>query len=203
MNVRLQTTMSFIAGVYYDNELRMNNYKITLNLLTGTENNHEQNIALDRVRYFVYNQLPHSVFINQIYQDKCQALLTADVKISNLPEEPVDQIIGIMLFSKLNAIMEDRMLLTEIEISSDLGDGIIYFHNDEESIGPFELSGWWNNNDSSYCDLRNITNNKVVELPGELSWKDLKLNWTNKDNTVIIDTENKVLFADFSKDETR
>lgn len=203
MNVRLQTTMTFIAGVYYDNELRMNNYKITLNLLTGTENNQEQNIALERLRYFVYNQLPHSVFVNQAYQDECQSLLTAGVRICNLPEEPVDQIIGIMLFCKLNAIMEDRMLLTEIEISSDLGDSIIYFHNDEESIGPFKLNGWWNATDSSYCDLGNITNTKVVELASELSWKDLKLNWVNEDHTITIDTENKVLFADFAKDETR
>jgi hypothetical protein len=33
------------------------------------------------------------------------------INVTTLPEEPVDQIIGMMLYYKLNAIMEGRMIV--------------------------------------------------------------------------------------------
>lgn len=201
MNVRLKYTTKFTAGIFYDGELQMNNYTVHLKMITVTTDGEDQNIALDRVKYFIHNQLGHSVFINGADQEQCQALLAAGVRISNLPEEPVDQIIGMMMYSKLNAIMEDRIVLAEIELSSEMGDNVVYCHCDEEPLGPIELPGWWNESDTSHCDLSSFQNKKIVSIASELNWKDLRLNWTDDDVT-INEGDNTVLFANFKKDET-
>jgi hypothetical protein len=163
----------------------------------------DHNIALDRIKFFIHNQLAHSVFINSADVDRCQRLISAGIKITNLPEEPVDQIIGIMLYCKLNAILENRMIIDEIEICSELGENIVYLHNDQDAQGPFAEQGWWSESDFVHCDLSLLDTDKTVALHhiGD-SWRELGLNWN--DSVIInINNDNKVVFADFAKDETK
>jgi hypothetical protein len=202
MNVRLQYETGFTAGIFYSGQMMMNNYRLSLDIITVSSEVDDHNIALDRIKFFIHNQLSHSVFINSSDTDRCQKLISAGLKITNLPEEPVDQIVGMMLYCKLNAIVDDCLAVYQIKISSELGDNIVYFHSDDESLGPLENPGWYNVNDTSHCDLTNL-DLKVVDIQQRLSWKDLGLSWkTNqvKDNS---NKDNTVLFADFTKDETR
>jgi hypothetical protein len=203
MNVRLQYDTVFTAGIFYGGQLMMNNYRLKLDIITISSEVDDHNIALDRMKFFIHNQLSHSVFINSADTDRCQKLISAGIKITNLPEEPVDQIIGIMLYCKLNAMVDDCLAVHQITISSELGDNIAYFHCDDESLGPLETPGWYTNNDTSHCDLANFEI-KVVDIQQRLSWKDLGLSW--KINQATEDNnskDNTVLFADFTKDETR
>ena len=203
MNVRLQYSTTFTAGIFYAGELRMNNYRVNLHLTTGNAVGDEHNVALDRVKYFLHNQITSSVFINKENLSGCQALTAAGIRITTIPEEPVDQVIGIMLYCKLNAIMEQRIIITEIELASELGDSIVYMHNNLENLGPIEDSGWWHNSDPTHVDSAVIDVDNVVPMNYSSSWKELGLAW----DTVIVDqaddSDNKVVFADFSKDDTR
>jgi len=36
MNVRLQYSLEFLAGIYFEDQLQMNSYEVNLNLLTKT-----------------------------------------------------------------------------------------------------------------------------------------------------------------------
>lgn len=203
MNVRLKYATTFTAGVFYADQMRMNNYQVKLKLITASESGDDHNIALERIKYFIHNQLNSTIFINSEHAEQCKALAGAGLKITTLPEEPIDQVIGIMLYSKLNAIVEDRMIVFEIEISSDLGDNIIYLHDDEEVQGPFAAYGWWKESDAVHCDLSLFDNNKVIALNhlGAV-WKDVGLNWEQTD-VPTVDDNNIVVFADFTKDETK
>jgi hypothetical protein len=203
MNVRLQYPTTFTAGIFYAGELRMNNYRVNLHLITGEVTGDEHNIALDRIKYFLHNQINSSVFVNRENLSSCQSLTAAGIRVTPIPEEPVDQVIGIMLYCKLNAIMEQRMIITEIELSSELGDSIVYLHNDLENMGPIEDAGWWHDPEPTHVDSAVVDIDNVVPLNYNTSWKELGLAW---DNIVVVrpdDTDNKVVFADFSKDDTR
>lgn len=203
MNVRLRYSTVFTAGIFYADQMRMNNYQVKLHLVTNSEEGDDHNIALDRIKYFLHNQLNSTVFINSAESDQCRAFASAGIKITTLPEEPLDQVIGIMLYCKLNAVLEDRMIIDEIEICSELGENIVYLHNAQDAQGPFANTGWWNEPDSSHCDLTLFDNEKTVPLHHVgASWRDVGLNW---DESVIIDinNDNKVVFADFAKDETK
>jgi hypothetical protein len=204
MNVRLKYSVAFTAGVFYNNQMRMNNYRVVLDLVTISDgSNDDHNIALERIKYFIHNQLDSTIFINRAYESQCQQYMSAGLNVTTLPEEPVDQVIGIMLYSKLNAIMEDRMIVTHIEVSSEMGDNISYMHSDDEHLGPFDSTGWWAESDVVHCDSALIDHSKVVALAQSACWRELNLQWEDTDIVTDVADDNKVLFADFKKDETR
>jgi len=203
MNVRLRYSTVFTAGIFYDDQMRMNNYQVKLHLVTNSEEGDDHNIALDRIKYFLHNQLNSTVFINSAESNQCRAFAAAGIKMTTLPEDPLDQVIGIMLYCKLNAILEDRMIIDEIEICSELGENIVYLHNNQDAQGPFADAGWWQEPDAVHCDLTLFDNEKTVALHHiGAGWRELGLNW---DESIIINVndDNKVVFADFAKDETK
>jgi hypothetical protein len=203
MNVRLRYSTVFTAGIFYADQMRMNNYQVKLHITTNSEEGDDHNIALDRIKYFLHNQLNSTVFINSAESEQCRALAAAGIKLTTLPEDPLDQVIGIMLYCKLNAILENRMLINEIEICSELGENIVYLHNSEDAQGPFADAGWWSEFDAVHCDFALFDNEKTVALHHVgAGWRDLGLNW---DDSIIINVnnDNKVVFADFAKDETK
>ena len=69
MNVRLQYDIEFLAGIYYDNQLQMNSYSASLSLVTRTKDTKSTNVAMDRLKAFVYGELESTVFINQNYHE--------------------------------------------------------------------------------------------------------------------------------------
>ena len=143
MNVRLQYDLEFLAGIYFDDCLQINSYDVSMNLLTKTKDSASTNIAMERLKAFVHGVLESTVFINQTNMERAEFLQLAGCNVTTLPEEPVDQIVGMMLYYKLNAVMEDRMVITNLDIASRLGDGVWYQHDEEDSAGPFASDGWW------------------------------------------------------------
>ena len=141
MNVRLRYNITFTAAPWFDGELLMTNYTLALNFLTQTLDPQDQNIALERVKYFLLNELHSTVFINQADVERAEAFSDVGLNVTTLPEEPVDQVVCIMLFHKLNAIMEGRMKITELVMSSEAGDSIEYFHNENEHTELFPNEG--------------------------------------------------------------
>ena len=120
MNVRLQKTLTFTSGVWYNNteHLQMNNYTVRVHLHTNTSSTADQNIAFGRMKYFVYYEMDSGILVNQETKEKCLQLLSLGLSVITMPTDPVDQMIGIMLYYKLNAIMEQRLIVTEVEIES-------------------------------------------------------------------------------------
>jgi hypothetical protein len=69
MNVRFKYNTNFIAAVYYNEEVRMTNYELCLNMITGTADMEEHNIALERLKYFIQVELESTIFINNTNED--------------------------------------------------------------------------------------------------------------------------------------
>ena len=199
MNVRLKYDMMFIAGVYYGNELRMNTYNLRLWLTTNSTEPATHNIAFERLKYFVYHELDSTILINSEHQEKCQQYARAGLKITTMPGEPVDQLVGLMLYYKLNAIAEDRMIIDETEISSSMGDNMTYLHCSGETTSIEYSPDWWMTPDTVHCDHELINSDNVVIMPQFNGWRDLDLDWPGE--TVAEETGNIVVFADFKRDD--
>ena len=202
MNVRLQYPFKFTAGVWYDGQMKMNNYDVRLWLLTNSIDPDSHNIALERIRYFIHGRLDSSILISSEHAEQVKQLHATGLRITTMPSEPVDQIIGIMLYSKLSAIVEDRMIIGEVEISSDLGGGVVYMHNEEENLGPLEQVGWWHNADLTQCDSDLVGEEKVMSIAKNTIWRELELNWTDE-SAESSDTGNTIIFTDFNRNETK
>jgi len=197
MNVRLEYDMSWNSCIWFENTLQMNRYQIELMMTTNTSDQDDQITCMNRMNHFIYEELNNTVFINENDTDQIQLLSTAGIKITTLPEAPIDQIIGWIVFLKLNSILEDRMVITDAKIQSDLGDNIKYMHTLGESLGPVSQTGWWTDSSPVHSTVKSGANKKrVVKLNKGTSWKKLDMTWTGEDET--LSTANTVLFAQFT-----
>jgi len=199
MNVRIAQLLSFNAGGWYDNALEINQYTVKLWMITQTMDPLEQNIAFLRMKHFVYNELDSTIFINSTNVEKCSELAKVGLNITTLPGDPVDQLIGIMLFHKLNAIMEGRIAVVEVEISA--GDAVIYLHGENETSESLEQPAWWNSSDLTHSDIVLTDSDKVLSIAPSTVWRDMGLAWPEAEDSDK--TGNIVVFADFkTSDET-
>jgi hypothetical protein len=195
MNVRLKHNMSFTAGVYYGGEMCMNHYSMGLYMTTNSTDPVSHNVAFERIKYFVYNKLDSTIFINSAEQDKCERFVNAGLSITTLPGEPVDQLIGLMLYYKLNAIIEDRIIVDETEISSVLGENMIYLHCENEHTDIGTMPDWWTTCDPTHNNFELINIDKIVAMHASTTWRELELTWPESQHAT--DTGNIVVFADF------
>lgn len=202
MNVALGYQFEFLAGVWHDDRMQMNTYRVSISMLTTSEQPEYHNTSLERIKYFMHHVVHGSVFVADKDVSAADRLVRAGVNVMLLPEQPFDQIVGIMLACKLNAICEDHMLITDLDIQSDLGDRVIYYHSHEDPIGPLSTDGWWHDPDINKClwtPAQEITGN-VVTIRKSVSWKDLDLNWNSDQDS---DPDNTVVFARFDNDEKK
>lgn len=197
MNVRLQYDIEFLAGIYYEDSLQMNKYDASISLTTATKDVASTNIAMERLKAFVFEELASTVFINQNNMERAEFLQIIGANVTTLPEEPVDQIIGMMLYYKLNAIMEGRMVITSLDISSSLGDGVWYQHDEEDSSGPFAKQGWWHDASTQHETIEpaEVPDNVVKVI--STGWHELGLDWPDQASA----TGNTVVFGNFPKNE--
>lgn len=202
MNVRLRHELEFVAGAWADSELEMAHYRLRIHYVTATAVTEEHGIAINRIKYFLYSCIESAVFINQNDVAQIRALHRAGIRVVTVPTVPIDQIIGIMLYYKLNAILEQRFLITELEITSDLTDGIVFLHNEHESVPEFNKSGWWNQPDLQHFDASLINDKKVLSIKNTPNWHEVDLAWPTEPVTSDPD-DNRVVFASFQKNETK
>jgi hypothetical protein len=200
MNIRLQYDLEFLGGIYYENALRLNSYSINLQILTRTADPVELNIAWERLKAFVYGELDNTVFINQKLEDQAEMLSMMGVNITTLPEDPVDQVIGLMLMCKLNAIFEGRLHVGQLDVSSSLGDNVWYLIDEEEGMGVFAQDGWWNEPTVKHSTVDIDKDNSKVVKVSPSAWIEYGLTWPDS-----VDKKSKkphtVLYAKFPKNE--
>ena len=199
MNVRLQKTWGWNSGIYYNDAYVIDEYLATVHMTTVTDNHFQQNIAYERMKYWTDAVMTNAVFINQ-ESEMVDAFRATGQRVMTLPADPIDQIIGMMLYLKLNAITENRIVVTDVELSSSQGDHMTYIHSVGESVGPFESEGWWLESNLAYTNLpRARTKNKVVNLVRFPDWTDVGLGWDEKPEQ----KPSNVVFADFPKNENK
>ena len=197
MNARISTDLHFTAGVYYNGVMQMNSYILELWMMTRTTDPESHNIAFERIKYFVYNCLDSSILIGSEYQEQCENFVRAGLRITTMPADPVDQLVGIMLYYKLNAVMEGRITIAETEISSVIGDAMVYLHNEIESPEIENQPAWWTLPGLEQCDGDLLDTDKVVEMPNAQAWRELELAWPV--GTADAEFGNTIVFADFNK----
>jgi hypothetical protein len=197
MNVRLKYDLPFTAGIHHNGSFYMNNYTLRVLMATVSEDPDDQTTAFDRLKYFICTCMESTVFIDADETEQCDRYVQAGLRITTMPGEPVDQLIGIMLYHKLNAIMENRMIVFETELSSAMGEYMVYLHSEEENTVGYIQPEWWTTADLIHSNhaLANLDN--VVSIPQATAWRDVEMAWP--DDLDDDNTGNVVVFADFKK----
>lgn len=196
MTARVSRDFAFDAGIHTDNSFIINHYEITLHIDVYSDDVREQNIALERIKYIIEVCLENSVLINESLPNAIAAYQAAGLRVCTLPDEPYDQIVAAVLISKINAVTEEKIAVTEINIVSKICDGVSFFISQEEVATFTQKQGvWWTENSPSICSLIKKEKTKVVNLRKEgPGWAELGLTW--KDQGV---SNNEITFSPVDK----
>jgi len=184
MATRIEKDFTFQAAVHFEGKFCLNIYDITLSMLVETECAREQNVAMDRAVHFLQVVLQNCIFVDSSNADAIKKYKQAGIKICELPEEPYDQIIEMVILLKLNAIMENRLRVSDMLLSSVLGDNVRYSMVAEIAENFLSGDSWWN--DSTIClNKEELVQNKdpddnVLKLFDDSHWVDLGLSWKEK-----------------------
>jgi len=194
LGTRIERDFSFQAAVHFEGNFLMNIYEISLAMEVETMSIREQNIAMDRIIYFLSDCLSNSVFVHDAEKKAIEKYTQADIKVCTLPEEPYDQILAILLLLKLNAIVEGRLEITDIVFRSELSDDVRFVYDiDSASHNPFGNKGWWLESSTSITDIPKISKKeKIVKLVKNSDWFGCGLDWEekyNKSSEILFTTE--------------
>jgi hypothetical protein len=198
MTARIQRSFDLQMGVHFTGVFYMNIYDIDLHFNVETENIKEQNIALERIKFYLAECLEYSIFVHDKEEDAIEKYMSANLKVSVLPEEPYDQIVAIMLMTKLNAITEGRLVITDISISSRMSDGVSCMHDIDDNIGPFITKDWWSESNTKINSYKySPKNKKILKLTKLVEWSDVYLNWDNTDEPIVQNIANEIVYVNF------
>jgi hypothetical protein len=184
MNARISKKFFFQAAVHHEKTFLINDYDIQLHMIVATDDIREQNIAMDRIKYLFEFCLENSIFINSSDTKAVDLYSKANIRICPLPEDPYDQIIGIVIMNKCNVIAEEKLIVTSIEIKSKLCDDVVFYISaDEEVEFTHHHNVWWNENNPSTNGYKSSKKEKIVELKKEpKDWNSVGLGWKQNDN---------------------
>ena len=182
LTTRISRSFDFLAGVYFENNFLMNSYNMVLSMDVMTDSIYDQNIAMDRLKFFIHEVIDSSVFIHNKETKIIEKYTDAGIKVCTLPEEAYDQIVTVLLYYKLNSITEDKLLITHIELESQLSDGVGFLWESDSMEIPYG-QGWWTDNSVTINDIVKSKKEKVVKLVKKCDWASLGLDWKSTDLT--------------------
>ena len=172
-----------------DRYLCANDYQVRAEFITHTADNREINLAIQRCLYMLDQEFSDTVFLSQDHQEPASFMRSLGMDVTTMPGDPVDQMIGMMLYCKFNAVMEGRVSVTHLEISSERGDHVWYLHDQNESLGPFAASGWWTSTTPTHADWAESADAVPTIQPDP--WHEAGLTWP------VQSAESTVVYANF------
>lgn len=175
MNIQIEKDFTFLAAIHFTKKFMLNLYELNAKMEVLTENVREQNIAIERMNYFLGTYIEDAIFIQDIEKEAIQNYNTAGIKTCVVPEEPYDQIIGMILINKCNAIMEDRIVINDITFGSKLSALIKFNINGEVAKLEYPETSWYNKSTLSVVDKGK--KDKIVNLFDKNTWAELGLTW--------------------------
>jgi len=152
-----------------------------------TESIREQNVAMERIKYFLSDCLENGIFVQDTEHKVIEKYTTCGFKVCTVPEEPYDQIITLLLLTKLNSITEGRLIITDMTLGSRISDEVKFICDIESPRGPLESPGWWTDSGTSIADpiKKSIRKDKIVKLfkTPTTDWAEYNLVWKEKEHT--------------------
>ena len=187
MNVKLNYEVNFSATMIENDQVFPNSFKVKLNITTATDNSHYQNVAFQRMVFFIEEIIDKSIMVNINHPDLEKFIdLWGTGRLVTTPDDPADQVIGIMLYHKLSAIAEGNFTIDSIEIGSSAAKFLTYtvdsFESSYTETAPAKKTKSKSTAHLYWWDIPDLTSAHVEQEIINLSWDDVNLAWDDDDN---------------------
>lgn len=175
MNARIYKEFSFLSAIHTEDNYAINSYQIGLHIEVNTIEIREQNIAMERIKFFL-SQLEDCVFINEEEKAATENYKRAGIKVCTLPDDPYDQVIGVVLLKKMNAITENKLIVYDLSIVSLVCDDIKFFVSINDQTEYDDIKNVWYTQNNAAISEENKRINKKDKV---VSIKKSTLDWSN------------------------
>lgn len=183
MNILIEKTFAFSAVLVIPEQTPfINEYEVKLRLHVQGQNN-KYNIAYRRMQHWFYEIMHQSTLI-EFCDPRAKIWRETGMRCIEFPTAPCDQVLGMMLMSKLEAITEQYMTVLQVTLCSPADDFISYICDHGDHLSWFEKSGWWQHNGPGYSDevQHPRRSDKVISLSRAQDWKQYNLDWHAHDD---------------------
>ncbi len=175
MNIQIEKDFTFLTAIHFEEQYMVNLYELKAKMEVCTEDALEQNIAIERMTYFLSSHIENIIFVKDTEKDAILNYTNAGMKVCVIPEEPYDQIVGMLLINKCNAIMEGRIVVTEMTFGSKLSNLIKFTISGEIAKLEYPEDVWYNKHTLAISDKNK--KEKIVTLFDKNNWAELNLTW--------------------------
>jgi len=201
----------FKSIIIVEGELFQNEYKVNLHITPYTADLKEQTTYFERLKHLL-----EQVFANTITTWREESLyevlkVSSSNRFIELPKPPYDQIMAAVTFCKANSILDGKILVNKLELSSWQGDGITYtVDKDSKELLLLDTPQWFTDKYKKFDPwwLRADTATYDRELDkgiytGHFSWQETNIPVDKKhnDHAKIFEFNAKVL--DGGKDKNK
>jgi len=220
----MKNQYDFMAGIHFGGELYFNKYSMIIDFYSDGESMQDQNTGIDRLGYFVYEIVQRSVFVQEDDLLAIKGYVKAGIPVLTVAGPgPFDPIILATLVTKMNAILEDTLVISDAEITSAVGGLMTYVwdstdDDDEvhEIVADDDEVNWWASPAPRFLSYPVGSDVDEIEAikPFPLTWEALGFPWMDEDadkdtdeNEFMLDpslkktkkgTGGKVIKADFT-----
>lgn len=190
----MQWTTSWDSVLFYDDQLLPNSYTLTIYFDITTDDANEQNIAFDRMKFFIDKVLQDSIFCTIDGEQSAYFQRTFKQRLVTFVQEPQDMTVIATLYAKLTSIVEGRINIEKIQLSSLQGSGIVINFDEEfaaeskvltnhDVINAADKTPWWFRTDCGSADVIVVdevggTATFITDVTG---WEDADLLWSDKE----------------------
>lgn len=178
---------SWVGMRLVDNVLTPNNYNLNITFSMTTDDVIEQGVAFERIKFWVENVLPFSMFSDINNPMTSQLHQNLDTLIISTPGTPIDGLLSYCLLNKLIAITEGRALIHGIELSSTVGSDIVHSYDpddlddcaliERDLISEHNQLPWWNRTDIDPTDTVIRSDSKLEIILDRADWESVNLGW--------------------------
>lgn len=182
MSASIRLTEQVQAVIALGNVFLPNSYDIGFTLAMHTDKVYEQNIVIERLKFFTSSILSNSIFIENKNPLKEVIRKSTGNKYAVLDIEPYDSPVCNVIYLKSTAILGDHATISSMSLCSRQGQEIDYYAESDDDYSDYvrcswlakNQKPWWMRDDPSINDDDNEDEEKLVWTDVGLGWKEIR-----------------------------
>lgn len=193
---RIKNEFHFLTGINFGDGLTFNKYTVMFDMVTLGNQSEDQEIAFERISYFMHEIVQSSVFMMESDIDNIAKYEAAGINVLTVPKPgPIDPVILAIIVTKVNSIVDGVLAIMEAEINSISGGFVTYVWDyvDEEDpihvlVNAADSDNWWAASEPRFKSGDSSTH-RIHD-----SWKSLHLEWV--DDVLLDDIDDEIIEAE-------
>jgi hypothetical protein len=171
MSASIRIAEKIHAIILVENMMLPNSYDISYTLSMHTKKVHEQNIVIERLRFFSDSMISNTIML----EHGTKFMDTVENKYAVFDSAPYDNTLSNILYLKASSILEGRATVESMSLSSRLGQEIDYFADVEDDYSEYKTCGWLPKNRRPWWLREDLSTNDDETIG--IDWTDLGLGW--------------------------